>query len=134
MKNFLSAFIFFIIACTLPANAMQGLEPFIPKHNEIVFNQATRSISVIDPNCTNNPSCCRFPGMRGTNQLIIYTPEFGRRTNTNEFGTEALVVDGVVTQLSGANTRASIGQGKVYPTVFCRRNWRLCAFIFGNGA
>ena len=104
MKNFLSALIFLILACSLPANALQALEPFIPKPNEIIFNQATRSVSVIDPNCSNNASCCRFPGMRGTNQLIIYTPQFGRRTNTNEFGTEALVVDGVVTQLSGANT------------------------------
>lgn len=83
---------------------MVVFEPFLPKPNEIIFNQTTNAISVIDPNCSNNSANCRFPGMRGTNQLVIYTPQFGRRTNTNEFGIEALVVEGVVTQLSGANT------------------------------
>lgn len=104
MKYIFSIVIFLIFACHLPASAMSVFEPFIPKQNEIIFNQVTRSVSVIDPNCSNNAANCRFPGMRGTNQLVIYTPQFGRRTNTNEFGSEALVVDGVVTQLSGANT------------------------------
>ncbi len=86
------------------ANAMAVFQPFEPNAKEIIFNQTTHKIDVIDPNYQNNAKSSRFPGMRGTNQLVIYTPEFGRRTNTNEFGTEALVIDGIVTQLSGANT------------------------------
>ena len=104
MRYFLSVVLFVLLACSLPASALSVFQPFVPKQNEIIFNQVTRSVSVIDPNCSNNASNCRFPGMRGTNQLVVYTPQYGRRTNTNEFGTEALIIDGIVTQLSGANT------------------------------
>ena len=104
MKRILSIILFFILVSGLPSLAMNVFQPFSPKSGELIFNQVSRNVSVIDPNCSNNYASCRFPGMRGTNQLVIYTPQFGRRTNTNEFGTEALVVDGVVTQLSGANT------------------------------
>ena len=88
----------------MPTNAADIFQPFTPNPNEIIFNQSTRSVSVINPTCSNNSANCRFPGMRGTNQLVVYTPEYGRRTNTNEFGTEALIINGIVTQLSGANT------------------------------
>ena len=86
------------------ADAMAVFQPFQPDAKEIIFNQTMHKVSVIDPTSENNPRSARFPGLRGTNQLVVYTPEFGRRTNTNEFGTEALVVNGIVTQLSGANT------------------------------
>ena len=36
--------------------------------------------------------------------MIVYTPTFGFRTGTNEFGTEAIVVDGIVVSLSGADS------------------------------
>ena len=103
-KYIFSALLFAILATSLPASAMCVFQQFSPKPNEIIFNQVTRNISVINPSCSNNAANCRFPGMRGTNQLVVYTPEYGRRTNTNEFGTEALIIDGIVTQLSGANT------------------------------
>ena len=45
-----------------------------------------------------------YPGLRGANQLVIYSPSFGMRTNTNEFGTEAIVVGDTVVSLSGADS------------------------------
>ncbi len=34
--------------------------------------------------------------------MVVYTPAFGMRTGTNEFGTEALVEGNIVTTISGA--------------------------------
>ncbi|UKI40431.1 MAG: family 10 glycosylhydrolase [Candidatus Melainabacteria bacterium] len=46
-----------------------------------------------------------LPGQRGANQLIVYTPNYQfKTTGTNEFGTEAIVVDGIVTQINGADS------------------------------
>ena len=67
--------------------------------SEVIFRQNTRNISKIDPN-----SYGYFPGGRGTNMLVIYTPKYGFHTGTNEFGTEAIVEGNVVTSLSGADS------------------------------
>ncbi len=68
-----------------------------------VLSSSAMRISAIYPNdiekATNS-----FPGYRGTNQLVVYRPDFGRTTGTNEFGKEALVENGVVTKLTGANS------------------------------
>src|SRR5574344_548582 len=72
--------------------------------NEIIFSQKTYPISAIDPTLANNIQGSFYPGLRGANQLIIYTPAYGIRTNTNEFGTEAIVNGNVVTALSGADS------------------------------
>ncbi len=56
------------------------------------FSQA---LSETDP--TNRD----FPGGRGADQLILYTPAFGDRTGTNKYGTEAVVIDGRITNISG---------------------------------
>lgn len=83
----------------------QGIySDYTPKLNEIIFNQSMFKIDVIDPQVTTNWKGINYPGLRGANQLVIYTPSFGYRTNTNEFGTEAIVVDGTVTALSGADS------------------------------
>ena len=66
-----------------------------------VIQEASRYINAIYPIDKPNNS---FPGYRGTNQLVIYTRDFGRTTQTNEFGKEAVVVDGIVVRLSGANS------------------------------
>lgn len=79
-------------------------EPFELKSGEAVFNTSARYINVIDPTPVTNASGSAFPGGRGANQLVIYTPEFGDRTNTNEFGTEAVVQNNIVTLISGANS------------------------------
>ena len=72
--------------------------------NEAVFEESKRIINVIDPTVASNAAGISFPGGRGANQLVIYTPKFGDRTNTNEFGTEAIVQGNIVTMLSGANS------------------------------
>lgn len=46
-----------------------------------------------------------FPGGRGRDQLVVYTPAHGRpTTGTDELGSEALVVDGVVVELGGKDS------------------------------
>lgn len=72
--------------------------------NEIIFTQKIYPISAIDPTVLTNASASFYPGLRGANQMIIYTPAFGIRTNTNEFGGEAIVNGNVVTSLSGADS------------------------------
>ncbi len=72
--------------------------------NEVIFSNSSLPINVIDPNPKNNLYGSIFPGGRGSNQLVIYTPEFGDRTNTNEYGTEAIVQKNTITMLSGANS------------------------------
>lgn len=71
---------------------------------EIIFSQKVYPISAIDPTVLTNVTASFYPGLRGSNQLIIYTPEFGLRTGTNEFGTEAIVEGNIVTSLSGADS------------------------------
>lgn len=79
-------------------------EPVKLNRNEVIFSNSARQISITDPTPTTNSQGSLFPGGRGANQLVIYTPEFGDRTNTNEFGTEAVVQDNIVTIISGANS------------------------------
>ncbi len=79
-------------------------EPIKLGKKEVVFSNSSKEISVIDPTIASNSRWSNFPGGRGPNQLVIYTPKFGDRTNTNEYGSEALVQNGIVTVLSGANS------------------------------
>jgi len=72
--------------------------------NDTVYKEASFSISVVDPTLFNNLIAKPYPGLRGNNQLVIYTPKFGLRTSTNEYGSEAIVMDGIVTQLNGADS------------------------------
>lgn len=73
-------------------------------YKEIIFSQKVYPISAIDPTIATNASASFYPGLRGANQLIIYTPAYGLRTNTNEFGAEAIVNGNMVTSLSGADS------------------------------
>ena len=106
MERILRSLFFTIISLMLCASTMaQGVyEPYVPQENEVVFNQSTYPISVIDPQASTNASGANYPGLRGANQLVVYTPSFGFRTNTNEFGTEAIVTGDTVTSLSGADS------------------------------
>lgn len=71
---------------------------------EVVFSQKVYPINAIDPTTTTNATASLYPGLRGPGQMVIYTPAFGIRTGTNEFGTEAIVDGNVVTSLSGADS------------------------------
>lgn len=79
-------------------------KPYELQKGEVLFSQAKSYINVINPNSWNNKAGRGFPGYRGANQLIIYTPDFGERTETNEYGAEAIVVGNVVTEISGADS------------------------------
>ena len=78
--------------------------PYTLKKGEILINQSKRVIDKVNPTIYSNSAGSIFPGARGTNQLILYTSEYGDRTNTNEFGTEAIIEGNTVTELSGADS------------------------------
>lgn len=69
----------------------------------IIYSENQKSIDVINPKKFVNTNS-NYPGLRGPNQLIIYTPSFGLRTGTNEFGTEAIVENNMVVSLNGADS------------------------------
>jgi len=51
-----------------------------------------------------DPADRQFPGGRGSNEFIMYTPAHGNRTATNEWGAEAVIKDGVVRTVGGNNS------------------------------
>lgn len=60
--------------------------------------------SQVDPTEATNPQGKGVPGLRGENQMILYTPAFGLNTGTNTAGLEAVVVNGVLTQVQPGNS------------------------------
>lgn len=78
--------------------------PYVLNQNEVLFNQSMFRIDVVDPVASTNVKGLNYPGLRGANQLVVYSPSFGFRTNTNEFGTEAIIVGDTVVSLSGADS------------------------------
>lgn len=86
-----------------PLDITEQVNAFAPLNidsNEVVFKKSTTKINSIDPSY----SASFYPGGRGANKLVVYTPNFGIHTGTNEFGTEAIVEDNIVTSLSGADS------------------------------
>jgi uncharacterized lipoprotein YddW (UPF0748 family) len=71
---------------------------------------ASRVLDAVDPTPATNPpgidpntGAC-YPGCRGAGQFIQYTPAFGARTRTNDFGYEITVVNGRVSARGGNNS------------------------------
>lgn len=83
---------------SLMIDSKQTLRP-----DGIIYQETQKEINVIDPKKNENVNN-NYPGFRGPNQLIIYTPAYGARTGTNEFGTEAIVENNMVTCLNGADS------------------------------
>ncbi len=72
---------------------------------EIVYKESYRVVNAVDPKKqAGNSNLSYYPGLRGPNQLVIYTPAYGSRTGTNEFGTEAIVENNMVVRLNGADS------------------------------
>ena len=71
---------------------------------EYSISKSQFQISVIDPTPETNPIGASYPGIRAANQLVIYTPKFGQRTGTNEFGKEAIVENGILVKFTGSNS------------------------------
>lgn len=78
---------------------LKVFEPLSINADDVIFKQVSRKFDLIDPAVANG-----YPGSRGPNKLVIYTSDYGEHTGTNEFGTEAIVTDNVVTSLSGADS------------------------------
>lgn len=74
------------------------------EQGDILFSQSRRQVDAVNPSPSSNRSGAVFPGYRGANQLILYTPNYGERTGTNEFGTEAIIEGNTVVELGGADS------------------------------
>ncbi|MFR1672008.1 MAG: glycoside hydrolase family 10 protein [Candidatus Gastranaerophilaceae bacterium] len=96
--------------CNLSADEIEykaippAFRPYQPSKDEVVFSHTKAWINAVDPTAATNRAGGYLPGARGVNQLVIYTPAYGIRTNTNEFGAEAVVEGNTVTELSGADS------------------------------
>lgn len=105
MKRTLVLLILIVMTCFInKVSAQDVYSEYTPTQNETLFNQSMFRIDVMDPVASTNWKGINYPGLRGSNQLVIYTPSFGLKTGTNEFGTEAIVVGNTVTSLSGADS------------------------------
>ncbi|MDR1168299.1 MAG: family 10 glycosylhydrolase [Heliobacteriaceae bacterium] len=122
MKNFILAIILlsFTLNCKAAEPVLQSssaaqtpkaaeelpliYQPYQPAKNEVIFSQTKIKINAADPTPSTNKAGSYLPGTRGPGQLVIYTPNYGFRTNTNEYGAEATVEGNTVTELSGADS------------------------------
>lgn len=95
---------------------------YLPDKDVVVYSKNSRGISSIDPNNENTKKTSYYPGYRGANQLVIYTPAYGKRTGTNEFGSEAIVKGNTVVALSGADSLIPDG-GVVISGHGSAKNW-----------
>lgn len=105
LKKISCLFFMFIFAQGI-ANAFENIfEPYTPRTNEQVYRKNVYKISAINPTTSNNWTASMYPGLRGANQLVVYTPEYtSPSTGTNEYGGEAIVEGNIVTSLSGADS------------------------------
>ncbi len=72
-------------------------------YENIIYMENQHAIDAINPQKQENATNF-YPGLRGPNQLIVYTPKYGIRTGTNEYGTEAIVENNMVVSLNGADS------------------------------
>lgn len=103
---------------------------------DLKVRSASTMIDATDPTPATNPpgvdpgtgQC--YPGCRGAEQLIVYTPAFGERTGTNDFGYEVAVVDGIVVE-RGGNNRAIPAGGFVLSGHGSRGSWLSSNAVLG---
>ena len=107
-----------VMADEINTNNGMAFEPLMLNSNEVVFKQMSTRVDAIDPVLTSS----YIPGGRGPNKLVIYTPEYGLHTGTNEYGTEAVVLGNTVTALSGADSTIPNG-GLVISGHGIAKNW-----------
>ncbi len=70
-----------------------------PDSNTITISGRSFPLAAVDPTALSNPAGADFPGFRGADQLVAYT-RAGSRTGTNQYGSEATVVSGVLGPLT----------------------------------
>ncbi len=94
------------------------LNPQKPNRPEYRFH-----IDAVDPSAASYPKGVGFPGFRGEQQLIIYTPAYGRTTGTNAAGLEIIVQEGVITQVNDAGNSVIPANGLVVSGHGSAANW-----------
>lgn len=97
---------------------LKAFSPLTFSGNEVIFRQASTRVTSIDPLLKST----LYPGGRGPDQLIIYTPAYGSHTGTNEYGTEAIVENNIVTSISGADSTIPVN-GIVISGHGSAKNW-----------
>ncbi|TKG89053.1 hypothetical protein EYV94_26210 [Puteibacter caeruleilacunae] len=68
------------------------------QNNLLNKNSASTTITKTDPQKG------KFPGGRGSNEIIVYTPAYGEKTGTNMWGIEAIIENGVVISVGDNNS------------------------------
>ena len=64
-----------------------------------IYREAgSKELTAVDPEKVG------FPGGRGPDHLVAYTPTFGEQTGTNEWGSEAIIRNGIVVSVGGNNS------------------------------
>ena len=104
MKKLGLAIVLLLFFVGVQAFAGDAFVEYKLRNNEVLMNQSTFTYNNLDPTMPRGKKSSYFPGFRGANQMIIYTPEFGERTNTNEYGGEAIVIGDTVVEMSGADS------------------------------
>lgn len=82
-------------------NILKNTDSYLTE--SIIYQESQSYINAINPQKQGNANSY-YPGLRGPNQLVVYTPVYGIRTGTNEFGTEAIVENNMVVRLNGADS------------------------------
>ncbi|MCD7879390.1 MAG: family 10 glycosylhydrolase [Candidatus Gastranaerophilales bacterium] len=84
--------------------ALNPQNAFRTRPDGIIYQESQISVDSINPKRQGAETASYYPGLRGPNQLIVYTPAYGLRTGTNEYGTEAIVENNMVVRLNGADS------------------------------
>lgn len=82
-----------VLVFALLISGLLGCNP--THHSPPVISSHELKISQIDPKDLS------FPGGRGGDELVLYTPDFGNKTGTNIYGIEAVIENGIVTSVGG---------------------------------
>lgn len=93
--------LFFFLFATVFSLAGGSAYSQVPEFELIAKGTAQRFVATID---AVDPTSREYPGGRGPDQLILYTPKFGAYTGTNQWGTEITVRKGIVTKVGGNNS------------------------------
>jgi Glycosyl hydrolases family 18 len=90
--------------------------PPVTSGNLVTIGKATFPLAATNPTAVSNPTGIGFPGFRGTNQMVEYTPP-ASATATNQYGVEVTVGGlGTVTAVNDRQVSGSI-VGTVIPSV-----------------
>lgn len=90
MKN---SFILFLFAVMFYSQSVLAQETSSDL-SEIIFTKTVNKVDPIEK---------EFPGGRGADELVVYTPLFGDSTGTNSYGIEAVVFENRIQSVGGNN-------------------------------